>query len=71
MPRRRTPAADARVPGWLRRLAPDVLRSKSRLVLTFGAALTGMIAQAVAPLVMRTIVDDAILADSPAPYARA
>ena len=47
--------------GWVRKLLPYLLRHKLSLFLTFGAAVSGMAAQALSPLVMRTIVDDAIL----------
>jgi ATP-binding cassette subfamily B protein len=50
-----------REPGWIRKLLPFLFRHKPSLVLTFGAALSGMLAQALSPIVMRTIVDDAIL----------
>ena len=40
---------------------PHLLRHKPSLSLTFVAALTGMLATAVSPMVMRIIVDDAIL----------
>ncbi len=50
-----------REPGWIRKLLPYLLRHKPSLGLTFLAALSGMAAQAVSPLVMRAIVDDAIL----------
>jgi ATP-binding cassette subfamily B protein len=50
-----------REPGWIRKLLPYLLRHKPSLSLTFFAALSGMLAQALSPLVMRMIVDDAIL----------
>src|SRR5687767_2473576 len=50
----------SREPGWIRKLLPFLLRHKPSLGLTFFAALSGMLAQALSPLVMRMIVDDAI-----------
>src|SRR5687767_11607109 len=52
-----------REPGWIRKLMPYLLNHKGSLSLTFVAALTSMFATAVSPMVMRTIVDDAILSD--------
>ncbi len=48
--------------GWLRRLAPYLFRNRASLIVTFAAAITGMTAQAVAPLLMQAIVDDVIIA---------
>src|SRR5688500_14689778 len=49
--------------GWIRRMAPFLRPQARDLVMVFGAALLGMVATAIAPLVMRRIVDDAILHD--------
>ena len=51
--------ADGR--GWLRRLAPYIRRHRRDAVLVFGAALGGMAITAVLPLVMRAVVDEAIV----------
>lgn len=47
--------------GWLRSLLPFLFKHTPGLAITFGAALAGMAAQAVAPLLMKVIVDDAII----------
>src|SRR5687767_12127871 len=57
-----TPAEVAPV-GWIRRTLPYLLRHRRDLVFVFGAALGGMAVTAAIPLVMRSVVDDAILAD--------
>src|SRR4051812_49739952 len=49
--------------GWIRRTLPYVLRHRRDLVFVFGAALGGMAVTAAIPLVMRSVVDDAILHD--------
>lgn len=57
-----TPVADARV-GWIRRTLPYLLRHRRDLIFVFGAALGGMAVTAAIPLLLRSVVDDAILAD--------
>ena len=47
--------------GWIRRLLPFLLRQRVELTLTLLAAIAGMGATAVTPMVMKAIVDDAIL----------
>ena len=47
--------------GWVRRLWPYLRRHRRDLVLVFGAALVGMAVTSVLPLLMRSIVDDAIV----------
>jgi ATP-binding cassette subfamily B protein len=47
--------------GWLRRLLGYCLRYRGRLILTLSASILGMAALAVTPLIMRGIVDGAIL----------
>ena len=47
--------------GWIRRLWPYLHRHRRDLVLVFGAALVGMAITSVLPLLMRSIVDDAIV----------
>jgi ATP-binding cassette subfamily B protein len=47
--------------GWIRRLWPYLRRHRRDVVLVFGAALIGMAATSVLPLLMRSVVDDAIL----------
>src|SRR5688572_12589036 len=49
--------------GWIRRTLPYLLRHRRDLVFVFGAALGGMAVTAAIPLVMRSVVDDAILDD--------
>lgn len=49
--------------GWIRRTLPYLLRHRRDLVFVFGAALGGMAVTASIPLVLRSVVDDAILAD--------
>ena len=56
-----TPAAAPA--GWIRRTLPYLLRHRRDLLIVFGAALGGMAVTAAIPLVMRSVVDDAILAD--------
>ncbi|HVM09663.1 MAG TPA: ABC transporter ATP-binding protein [Acidimicrobiales bacterium] len=48
-------------PGWVRRMWPYLARHKRDVALVFGAALTGMAATSVIPLLMRAVVDDAIV----------
>ena len=50
-------------PGWMRRMLPYLLPHRGDLALVFGAALLGMLATAVSPLVMKAVIDDTILAD--------
>src|SRR3954463_1638728 len=47
--------------GGVRRTLPYVLRHRRDLIFVFGAALGGMAVTAAIPLVMRSVVDDAIL----------
>lgn len=47
--------------GWLRRLAPYVLRHRLDAVLVFGAALGGTAVTAVLPLLLRAVVDEAVV----------
>ena len=47
--------------GWVRRMWPYLARHKKDLFLVFGAALGGMAATSVIPLVMRAVIDDAIV----------
>src|SRR5581483_5077126 len=48
-------------PGWIRRMLPFLRPHRADLVLVFGAALTGMVASASIPLLMRKVVDESIL----------
>jgi ATP-binding cassette subfamily B protein len=56
-----TPAADARTSGWLRRLVGYVLRHRTDVAISFGAAVLGAACQAGAPLLERQIVDGVIV----------
>jgi ATP-binding cassette, subfamily B, bacterial len=58
-----TPDPAERTDGWIRRTLPYLLRHRRDLVVVFGAALAGMAVTAAFPLVMRSVVDDAILAE--------
>jgi len=48
-------------PGWVRRMWPYLARHKRDVVLVFGAALAGMAVTSVIPLLMRAVVDDAVV----------
>jgi ATP-binding cassette, subfamily B, bacterial len=50
--------------GWLRRMWPYLRRHSRDVVLVFGAALAGMAITAVLPLLIRAVVDNAIVPDS-------
>src|SRR5436853_7430553 len=50
-----------REPGWIRRLWPYLRRHRRDLFLVFGAALVGMAVTSVLPLLMRAVVDDAVV----------
>ena len=58
-----TEVPERREVGWIRRTLPYLLRHRRDLVFVFGAALGGMAVTAAIPLVMRSVVDDAILGD--------
>src|SRR4051794_17024255 len=47
--------------GWVRRLWPYLRRHRRDLILVFGAALVGMAVTSLLPLLMRAVVDDAIV----------
>lgn len=47
--------------GWIRRMFPFILKDRLSLVLTFAAAVIGMLATAASPTLMGTIVDESIL----------
>src|SRR4051795_1500711 len=47
-------------PGWIRRLAGQVWKHKRDVLISFVAAVLGSAAQAMVPLIARTIVDDVI-----------
>jgi ATP-binding cassette subfamily B protein len=49
--------------GWLRRLLGHCWRYRGRVVLAFGASIVGMSVTVAAPLIQRSIVDDAILSN--------
>jgi ATP-binding cassette, subfamily B, bacterial len=55
------PASDPRAPGWLRRLLGYVLRHRTDVAISFGAAVLGAACQAGAPLLERQIVDGVIV----------
>lgn len=57
--------------GWLRRLAPYIARHRRDAVLVFGAALGGMAVTAVLPLLMKVVVDEAIVPATRGEPARA
>src|SRR5262245_40632546 len=50
----------AQAPGWIRRLAGQVWRHRTNVLISFAAAVLGSLGQAVVPLVARKIVDDVI-----------
>jgi len=50
--------------GWLRRMWPYMRHHMRDLVMVFGAALAGMVITAVLPLLIRAVVDNAIVPDS-------
>ncbi|MFF2147051.1 ABC transporter ATP-binding protein [Kitasatospora sp. NPDC058190] len=56
------PDAPAETSGWLRRLIGYSWRSRSSLLLAFGASLVGMAVTALVPLVTKLIIDDVIVA---------
>ena len=47
--------------GWIRRMWPYLARHQRDVILVFGAALAGMVATSLIPLVMRAVIDDAIV----------
>jgi ATP-binding cassette subfamily B protein len=55
------PTAEAGTPGWLRRLTGYVLRHRTDVAISFGAAVLGAACQAGAPLLERQIVDGVIV----------
>ena len=56
------PAADeGRTLGWLRRLSPWVLAHKGTAAVSLSAAVIGMVATALIPLVQRAVIDNVVL----------
>jgi ATP-binding cassette subfamily B protein len=56
------PAVDeGRTPGWLRRLSPWVLAHKGTAAVSLSAAVVGMVATALIPLVQRAVIDNVVL----------
>jgi ATP-binding cassette subfamily B protein len=53
--------AGAAQPGWLRRMWPYLRAHLGSMILVFGAALGGMVATAALPLLLRAVIDDAIV----------
>ncbi|MDP8938555.1 MAG: ABC transporter ATP-binding protein/permease, partial [Actinomycetota bacterium] len=49
-------------PGWIRRLWPFVAAYRRDAVIAFGAAVAGLTAAALTPLVQKVVIDDVILA---------
>ena len=56
-----TQTTDSHAPGWLRRLVGYVLRHRTDVAISFGAAVLGAACQAGAPLLERQIVDGVIV----------